>query len=126
MKTQIITNDAPAAVGPYSQAIKSEKTLYISGQLPIDSQTKEMCTGYADECAEQALNNIKAIVESAGGSLANVVKVTVLLTDMEDFHIVNKVYERFFTAPYPARSAFAVAALPLNGRLEIEAIAVLD
>lgn len=126
MKKQITTVEAPATIGPYSQAIQTGNTLYISGQLPINSVTGNMCEGYADECAQQVLLNVEAIVKAAGGGMNNIVKVTVFLTDMEDFLLVNKVYEDFFTAPYPARSAFAVAELPLRGKLEIEAIAVLE
>lgn len=126
MKTQINTSKAPGAVGPYSQAIKSGNTVYVSGQLPINPETGSMCEGTIEDCTRQALNNLQAILTEAGGSLANVVKTTVFLADLSDFQAANGVYAEFFSEPFPARSAFQVAALPLGGRIEIEAVAVLD
>ncbi len=125
MKTQITTNNAPGAVGPYSQAIKTGNTLYVSGQLPIDPETGKMCEGSIKDCTRQVLDNLKAIVIEAGGSLDSVVKTTVFLADMDDFQEANAVYAEYFAQPFPARSAFQVAVLPLGGRIEIEAIAVL-
>ena len=99
-------------------------TVYVSGQLPINPSTGEFAEGGIKEQARQSLNNIKNILAEAGMTMQQVVKVTVLMTDMSDFAAVNEVYAEFFSAPYPARSAFAVAALPKGGAIEIEAIAV--
>lgn len=118
------TTAAPAAIGPYSQAVMAGDTVYVSGQLPINPATGEFAEGGIKELARQSLNNIKNILAEAGMTMQQVVKVTVLMTDMADFAAVNEVYAEFFTAPYPARSAFAVAALPKGGAIEIEAIAV--
>ena len=125
MKTQINTTNAPGAVGPYSQAIKTDNMLFVSGQLPIDPATGAMCEGSIEECTRQALKNLGAILAEAGASMADVVKTTVFLADMADFANANSVYAEFFTQPFPARSAIQVAALPLGGRIEIEAIASL-
>lgn len=118
------TTAAPAAIGPYSQAIMAGNTVYVSGQLPINPSTGEFAEGGIKEQARQSLNNIKNILAEAGMTMQQVVKVTVLMTDMSDFAAVNEVYAEFFSAPYPARSAFAVAALPKGGAIEIEAVAV--
>ena len=117
------TTAAPAAIGPYSQAIMAGDTVYVSGQLPINPSTGEFAEGGIKEQARQSLNNIKNILAEAGMTMQQVVKVTVLMTDMSDFAAVNEVYAEFFSAPYPARSAFAVAALPKGGAIEIEAVA---
>lgn len=119
----ISTDKAPKAIGPYSQAVQSGTTVYVSGQLPIIPETGEFKEGCIRCKARQSLTNIKHILESAGLSMSDVVKVTVLLTDINDFSAVNEVYADFFEAPYPARSAFAVAALPKGSPIEIEAIA---
>lgn len=118
------TTAAPAAIGPYSQAVMAGDTVYVSGQLPINPATGEFAEGGIKDLARQSLNNIKNILAEAGMTMQQVVKFTVLMTDMADFAAVNEVYAEFFTAPYPARSAFAVAALPKGGAIEIEAIAV--
>lgn len=120
----ISTKNAPAAIGPYSQAIENNGTVYVSGQLPIDPATGEFAVGGIQAEARQSLTNISNILKEAGLSMANVVKVTVLLADINNFAAVNEVYQEFFQAPYPARSAFAVAALPKAANIEIEAIAV--
>lgn len=120
----ISTPNAPAAIGPYSQAIEANGTIYVSGQLPIDPSTGEFAEGDIKAKARQSLANIKHILAEAGLSMQNVAKVTVLLNDISDFAAVNEVYAEFFQAPYPARSAFAVAALPKGAPIEIEAIAV--
>ncbi len=120
----ISTNNAPAAIGPYSQAIEANGTVYVSGQLPIIPATGEFAEGGIQAEARQSLTNIKNILAEAGLSMQNVVKVTVLLADISNFAAVNEVYAEFFDAPYPARSAFAVAALPKGANIEIEAIAV--
>ena len=120
----IATQNAPAAIGPYSQAIEANGTVYVSGQLGIDPATGSFAEGGAVAQARQSLTNIGNILKEAGLSMKNVVKVTVLLADINDFATVNEIYKDFFEAPFPARSAFAVAALPKGGKIEIEAIAV--
>lgn len=120
----INTTNAPAAIGPYSQAIEACGTVYVSGQLPIDPATGEFAQGGIQAEARQSLTNIKNILAEAGLTMQNVVKVTVLLADISNFAAVNGVYSEFFQASYPARSAFAVAALPKGANVEIEAIAV--
>ena len=120
----INTTNAPAAIGPYSQAIEACGTVYVSGQLPIDPATGEFAQGGIQAEARQSLTNIKNILAEAGLTMQNVVKVTVFLADISNFAAVNGVYSEFFQAPYPARSAFAVAALPKGANVEIEAIAV--
>ncbi len=120
----INTTNAPAAIGPYSQAIEANGTVYVSGQLPIDPSTGQFAEGGIQAEARQSLTNIKNILSEVGLGMQNVVKVTVLLADISDFAAVNEVYAEFFQAPYPARSAFAVAALPKGANVEIEAIAV--
>lgn len=119
----ISTKNAPAAIGPYSQAIETNGTVFVSGQLPIDPATGEFAEGGIKALARQSLTNIKNILGEAGLTMNNVCKVTVLLADINDFAAVNEVYAEFFEAPYPARSAFAVAALPKGAAIEIEAIA---
>ena len=121
----IATTEAPAAIGPYSQGIVADKFLFVSGQLPINPATGNMIEGDIQAKAKQVFDNIAAIIDSAGGSLADVVKVTLFLTDMGDFQQVNEVYSQRFQAPYPARSAIQVSALPLGSTIEAEAIAYL-
>ena len=124
MKQPIATAQAPAAIGPYSQAIEANGTLYVSGQLPINPATGEFAEGGIKELTAQSLTNMIHILEEAGMTLANVVKTTVFLADMADFAEMNEVYAQFFTAPFPARSAVAVKTLPKGARVEIECIAV--
>ncbi len=123
MKKQLCTQNAPAAIGPYSQGIAAQESIYVSGQLPIDPATGKMPEGITAQ-TEQALNNVSAILAAEGMTLDNVVKTTVLLSDMNDFAAMNAVYGARFRAPFPARSAFQVAKLPLGAPLEIECIAV--
>ena len=124
MKQRINTEKAPAAIGPYSQAIDSGAGLiFVSGQLPIDPATGAFPEGGVKEQTRQSLTNAKAILEAAGLSLANVVKTTVFLADMGDFAAMNEVYATFFSEPFPARSAVAVKTLPKNALVEIECIA---
>ena len=119
------TEKAPAAIGPYSQAIDSGAGLvFVSGQLPIDPSTGAFPQGGVAEQTRQSLTNAKAILSAAGLGLENVVKTTVFLADMGDFAAMNEVYAQFFSAPYPARSAVAVKALPKGALVEIECIAV--
>ncbi len=123
--TRIATEHAPAAVGPYSQAVEAGDTVYVSGQVPLVPATGQLVDGGIQAQAEQALRNVGAILEAAGLGYADVVKTTVLLADIADFAAVNEVYARFFTGPVlPARAAFQVAALPLGAGVEIEAVAV--
>ncbi len=120
---ELSTKNAPAAIGPYSQGIESNGFVYVSGQLPIDPATGQFAEGGIQAEARQSLTNIKNILAEAGLTMRDVVKVTVLLSDLNDFTAVNEVYAEFFEDPYPARSAFAVAALPKGADIEIEAIA---
>lgn len=115
---------APAAVGPYSQAIEANGTLYVSGQLPIDATTGEFVQGGVKEQLEQIFKNLGYILEEAGYSFADVVKTNVYLTDMKDFGVLNEVYSQFYSEPYPARVAYAVAQLPKAALAEVEVIAV--
>ena len=119
----IHTDKAPAAVGPYSQAVKVGNLLYTSGQLPIDPATGAFPEGGIKEQTRQSLLNVKAILEAAGLTMANVVKTTVFMADMNDFADMNSVYSEFFSQPYPARSAVAVKALPKDALVEIEVVA---
>lgn len=123
MKTQITSPKAPAAIGPYSQAIAANGFLFISGQLPIDPATGNFAEGGIRELTRQSLENVKSILTEAGLTLADVVKTTVFLADMSDFAAMNEVYAEYFTAPAPARSAVAVKTLPKGGLVEIEVIA---
>ena len=123
-KQAIIAAKAPAALGPYSSAVRAGDTLYLSGQLGIDPATGELAEGVGAQ-TRQAMQNIAAVLEEAGASFDDVVKMTVLLADIDDFAAVNEVYGSFLAAPYPARSAFQVAAIPKGALVEIEAIAVL-
>ena len=122
-KKIISTTDAPKAVGPYSQGVKVNGLLFVSGQLGIDPATQKMRAGGVEEQAKQALDNLTAIVKAAGLGLDDVVKTTVLLADMNDFAKVNAIYAERFTVNPPARAAFAVQKLPLGALIEIEAVA---
>lgn len=120
-KTQITSDKAPKAVGPYSHAIAIQSLVFISGQLPINKDTGAMPEGI-EEQARQALENLKSVAEAAGSTLRNVVKTTVFLEDIDDFKSVNDIYATYFEEPFPARSAFEVSKLPLGAKVEIEAI----
>ena len=124
MKQQINTAAAPAAIGPYSQAIEANDIVFVSGQLPIDPATGAFAEGGIKELTRQSLTNMKAIRAEAGLTMANVVKTTVFLADMADFAEMNEVYATFFEGVCPARSAVAVKTLPKEARVEIECIAV--
>lgn len=124
MKKIIASNNAPAAIGPYSQAIEANGMLFISGQLPIDPSTGDFPIGGIKEQTLQSFKNIKAILAEAGLTTNNIVKTTVLLADMNDFAGMNEVYAAQFDETFPARSAFAVKTLPKNALVEIEIIAV--
>ncbi len=126
MNQSIHTNDAPAAIGPYSQAIKAGNTIYVSGQIPIDPKTGEFAGSDIVAQSRQSLTNIQNILKAAGADMKAVVKTTVLLADIADFTAMNEVYAEFFEEPYPARAAFQAAALPKGALVEIEAVAVVD
>lgn len=123
MKELVATDLAAKPVGPYSQAIRTGGFVFTSGQLAIDPATGEMVKGGAVAEAEQAFRNLKAVLEAAGSGLDRVVKVTVFMTDLASFGVVNEVYGRHFGAPFPARSTFQVSALPKGALIELEAIA---
>lgn len=125
MKKEIIkSNKTPAAIGPYSLAIHADGFIFTSGQLGIDPTTGELISGGIEAETEQALNNLKSALEAADSCLENVVKTTVFLENIADFGKMNLVYAKYFSENPPARSAFQVAALPKNGKVEIEAIAI--
>ena len=121
---EIKTTAAPAAIGPYSQAVISGNMLYASGQIPLNPETGEIPEGVEAQ-ARQALKNVKNLIESAGGSMDNVVKTSVFIKNMDDFAKINEIYAEFFTEPYPARSCVEVARLPKDVLLEIETITEL-
>lgn len=125
MNEIISTKNAPAAIGPYSQAVKAGNLLFISGQIPLDPATGEVVEATIQAQTTRSLNNLKAILEEAGGNLRSVVKTTVFLKSMDDFAEMNKVYQQFFQSDCPARSAVQVAKLPKDVMVEIEAIAAL-
>ena len=120
----IHTENAPAAIGPYSQAIQAGNTIYVSGQLPIDPATGAFAGDDITAQTRQSLTNMKNILLQAGADMCDVVKTTVLLADIADFAAMHAVYAEFFTAPFPARAAFQVACLPKNALVEIECVAV--
>jgi len=124
MKKIISTTAAPGAIGPYSQAVEANGTLYISGQVGIDPATGSIVEGGISEQTEQVLKNIRAILSAAGYTPDNVVRSTCLLSDMTDFKAMNEVYARYYSSDQPARVAFAVKSLPLGALIEIETIAV--
>ena len=119
---QIATDKAPGAVGPYSQALAVGGLVFTSGQLPINPETKAMPQDVAAQAAA-SLKNVQAVLEAAGSSMGKVLKTTVYLTDINDFAAINEVYATFFKPPFPARSCFSVKSLPLNAKIEIEAVA---
>lgn len=125
MKQMIHTKNAPAAIGPYSQAIKINNLVFLSGQIPLNPQTNELVMENISAQTHQVFKNISAVVEAAGGTLANVVKLTIFVTDLADFATVNSVMAEYFTEPYPARSTVQISALPKNVNIEIEAILAL-
>jgi 2-iminobutanoate/2-iminopropanoate deaminase len=123
MKEIVTTDRGPKPIGPYSQAVKNNGFLYLSGQVALDPKTNEMSTGDIRQQTERALENIKGILEAAGSNLHHVVKTTVFLKDMNDFPAMNEVYARYFTAAPPARSTVQAARLPKDALVEIEVIA---
>lgn len=125
-RTTISTPNAPAAIGTYSQAVKVGNTVYLSGQIPLVPATMELVTESFEAQAVQVFENLKAVANAAGGELNDIVKLTVLLSDMDFFPQVNAVMARYFDEPYPARAAFAVKALPKGADIEIEAVLVTN
>jgi 2-iminobutanoate/2-iminopropanoate deaminase len=124
VKVRIQTDQAPQAIGPYSQAVKANGFVFVSGQIPIDPKTGQFVAGGIAEQTEQALKNLAALLEAAGSSLDQVLKTTVFMADMEEFAAMNEIYDRFFTAEPPARATVQAARLPRDARVEIEAIAL--
>ena len=124
-RTIISTANAPQAIGTYSQAVKCGSTLYVSGQIPLDPGTGELVKGDMEAQIRRAFENLKAIVTASGGTLAQVAKLNVFLTDLSHFQLVNKVMSEYFTAPYPARAALGVAALPKGAQVEVDCVAEL-
>ena len=121
-KTIIHTDKAPQAIGTYSQAVNHQGMVFISGQIPLDPETMEIVSGGIDAQIHRVFKNLSAICTAAGGSLDDIVKLTVFLTDMVNFPQVNAIMEQYFTAPYPARAAIGVAALPKDSEVEMDAI----
>jgi len=124
-KQAIHTKDAPAAIGTYSPAIRVGDTVYLSGQIPLDPKTMQLVTGDTRAEIKQVFDNLAAVAEAAGGSLADAVRVTLYLTDLKSFALVNEVMAQYFSEPYPARAAIGVAALPRGASVEADAILVL-
>ncbi len=126
MKTIISTPKAPAAIGPYSQAVLVNGMLFTSGVIPIDPETNILVQGDVETQARQAIGNLKNLIEASGSSMEKVVKTTVFIKDMNDFGKINDIYKEFFTSDFPARSCVEVARLPKDVLIEIEAIAVVE
>ncbi len=124
-RTVVATADAPAAIGPYSQAIRVDRTVYLSGQLALDPATGQLVEGGFESQVRRAFANLDAVARASGGSLADCVKLTLFLTDLAHFSVVNAVMEQLFPKPFPARSTVGVASLPRGAQFEVEAIMVL-
>lgn len=125
-KTVISSDKAPAAIGTYSQAIKAGNTVYLSGQIPLDPQTMNLVSDDFEAQTVQVFENLKAVIEAAGGSFQDVVKLNIFLTDLAHFAKVNEIMGRYFQQPYPARAAIGVAALPRGAQVEMDGILVLS
>ncbi|HJA11609.1 MAG TPA: RidA family protein [Candidatus Mediterraneibacter merdipullorum] len=123
MKEKLETTNAPAAIGPYSQAVKRDGLVFVSGQLPIDPKTGRFPSEDVSAQTRQSLENVRAILREGGYEMENVLKTTVFLQDMDDFAAMNEVYAQYFSEPYPARAAFQVAKLPKGAKVEIEVVA---
>lgn len=127
MTREIIETDrAPAAIGTYSQAVRAGNTVYLSGQIPLDPATMELVGDEPSAQIERVFENLAAVAEAAGGSLADIVKLNIYLTDLGNFPLVNEIMARYFQKPYPARAAIGVAALPKNAGVEMDAVLVTD
>ncbi len=124
-KAIISTSKAPAAIGPYSQAVKAGNTVYLSGQIPLHPESMELVEGGIEVQATQVFSNLAAVAQAAGGDLGDAVKINISLTDLGDFGAVNEVMKQFFREPYPARACVQVAALPRGASIEVEAILVI-
>ena len=125
MIKSISTEDAPEAVGPYSQGIVAGNLLFCSGQIPINPETKKLVQDTIEDATKQCLLNLKAVIEKGGSSMDRVLKTTIYLTDLSNFQRVNEVYKEFFSPPFPARACIEVSSLPLQALIEIDAIALL-
>lgn len=125
MKKIIHTEKAPKAIGPYSQAVQCNQTIYLSGQIPLNPNTMELVNADIHTQAQQVLENLTAVANATGGSLADIVKLNIFLTDLTNFSIVNEAMEKYFTPPYPARATIGVAALPKGSLIEMDAVMVL-
>lgn len=125
-KTIIKTDKAPAAIGTYSQAVKVDNTVYISGQIPLDPATMETVKGGIDAQITRVFDNLSAVAEASGGSLKDVVKLNIFLTDLGNFPVVNEIMSNYFSEPYPARAAIGVSALPRAVGVEMDAVLVVD
>ncbi|WP_018949798.1 RidA family protein [Thioalkalivibrio sp. ALMg11] len=124
MSREIIqTENAPAAIGPYSQAVRTGDTLYLSGQIPLDPKTMELVGGGIEDQIRQVFNNLKAVLEAAGASSTDIAKLNIFLIDLAHFPLVNEIMSEVFSEPYPARAAIGVAALPKGAQVEMDAIA---
>jgi len=124
-KQPIQTKDAPAAIGTYSQAIRAGNTIYLSGQIPLDPKSMQLVTGDTRAEIERVFDNLAAVAAAAGASLDNAVRITVYLTDLKNFALVNEVMAEYFKEPYPARAAIGVAALPRGAAVEVDAVLVV-
>ena len=125
-KETIHTENAPAAIGPYSQAVKHNGVLYVSGQIPLDPKTMEFAGSDIASQAQQSFKNLKAIVEAAGSNLHNTLKLNIFLSDLEDFGTVNEIMKEYFVEPFPARATLQVARLPKDALIEMDAIVAID
>ncbi len=125
-KISIQTKDAPMPIGSYSQAIKIDKNVYLSGQIPLDPKRGILVEGNIENQVKQIFENLAAVAKAAGGDLKNLVKLTIFLQDLDDFPAINSVMKNYFKPPYPARSTLGVASLPMGAKVEIEAIMALD
>lgn len=127
MTRQVIqTDQAPSAIGPYSQAVRSGDTVYLSGQIPLDPSSMDLVRGDVRQQVEQVFENLTALCRASGGSLAHIVKLNIYLTDLGNFGLVNEIMEEYFDEPYPARAALGVASLPKGAGVEMDGIMVLD
>lgn len=125
-KAVIHTDNAPAAIGTYSQAVKAGNTVYMSGQIPLNPETMELVDGGFEAQAEQVFKNIAAVVKASGAEMSDIVKLNIYLTDLSNFAVVNDVMSRYFSQPYPARAAVGISELPKGSLIEIEGVVVLS
>ena len=125
-KEIISTENAPQAIGPYSQAVKAGNLMFISGQIPLDPKTGDLVSESIEDQAKQVLDNVKSICEASGNSLDDIVKISIFLTDLSNFSVVNDVMKEYFSEPYPARATVEVSGLPLGVNVEIEAILLIN